>query len=427
MSKFLSYFIVLVALMTISRQLSAVENFYLDAIAFNGKDSSDARIDVYIIVPYEQLTFEDVNGQFVANLELRVQVTDKDKKVIGVQSEQKTIIATNYNSSQGGKAEFVKKFFRFPVQAGTYTVETVLMDKFGTKKYERTREVTAIEFSKYNLSLSGILLLSQIEEVGESYRITPYISDNISQLDGRFFAFFEIYNKNEPKKVKLAYKILKDGKTIDTSRLKEINLKVGTNQNYLYVDVTKLNLIGEYILQIIAYNDKATSNEASNILAITQRSIKNVANELATFLETNTDEAIQMLRYVASDDEIDKMQNAKTEDMKKEMLRQFWSELDPSPGTKFNEAMNEYYERIKYANKQFKALTKGWLSDMGMVYVVLGPPMQVDRESSFGSNIEYRLWRYSGNKTFLFADRNGFGNFRLERPYLFNEKYKYRK
>ena len=134
-----------------------------------------------------------------------------------------------------------------------------------------------------------------------------------------------------------------------------------------------------------------------------------------------------MLRYIATDDEIDKMMKLKSEDLKREKLSLFWKELDPTPNTVYNEAMNEYYQRIKYANEQFKSYTEGWLTDMGMVYVVLGPPNQVERQSSMGNNIEYRLWQYSNNRTFLFADKNGFGNFRLERPYLFNEKYRYRK
>jgi len=124
---------------------------------------------------------------------------------------------------------------------------------------------------------------------------------------------------------------------------------------------------------------------------------------------------------------LDKISKAKTDDLKREKLSLFWKELDPTPNTVYNEAMNEYYQRIKYANEQFKSYTEGWLTDMGMVYVVLGPPIQVEKQSSMGNNVEYRIWQYSGNRTFLFADKNGFGNYRLERPYLFNEKYRYKK
>jgi GWxTD domain-containing protein len=428
MLKYFTYTIVLIiSLLLVSSELQAEENFFLDAIAFGGNDTSEAYIDAYVVIPYQLLTFESTNNKFVANLELRVQVKDKDNKTIGTQKSQKTLVTDSYNSSQGGEAEFVKFYYRFPTKAGTFTVEAELSDKFSSGKYERTREVTAIEFGKYNLSLSGIMLLSQIEEVGSHYKITPYISDNINQLDGHFFAFLEIYNKNEPKTIKLAYKLLKEEKIIFSSKLKEVKLEVGKNQNYFYVDVSELNLIGAYVLQIIAYDSTASDTNSQKVLAITQRSIKNEGDVSASFLEVSTDEAIKMLRYVASSDEIEKMQNAKSEDLKKEMLRMFWKNLDPTPNTRFNEAMNEYYERVKYANKQFKSYTEGWLSDMGMVYIVLGPPMQVEKQSAFGSNVEYRLWRYSSNESFLFADRNGFGNFRLEGPYLFNEKYKYKK
>lgn len=426
----LKQFIVIISVLFIfpfvKSELYCLDNYYLDAIAFDNTDSNDARIDVYIVVPYELLTFENITDKFVANIDLRIQILDKDKKAIGVQKSQKTVTTDTYNSSQGGKAEFAKFYFRFPVNSGTYTVEAELKDKFSSNSFERQREVTVIDFGKYNFSLSGILLLSQIEEIGSRYKITPYVSDDIGLLDNHFFAFFEIYNKNEPKKIKLAYKLLKNGETISTSKLKEVEVPVGTSQNYLYADISNLSLSGEYILQVIAYEGSAEDLDTNKIIAITQRSVKYVDNG-NTYIDNDIDKAIKMLRYVANDKVIEDMENSKTEAIKKEKFNLFWKELDPTPNTKINEAKNEYYERIKYANSQFKSYTEGWLSDMGMVFIVMGPPMQVEKQSTFGNNIEYRLWQYPGNKSFLFADKNGFGNFRLERPYLFNEKYKYKK
>lgn len=410
----------------IKSELYCIDNYYLDAVVFDNADSNNARIDVYVVVPYELLTFENVNDKYVANIDLRIQITDRDNKSVGTQRIQKTIATETYNSSQGAKAEFVKFYYRFPVNPGTYTVSAEVKDKFSSNTYNRQREVTVIDFGKYNFSLSGILLVSQIEEIGNKYKITPYVSDDIGLLDNHFFTFVEIYNKNEPKKIKLAYKLLKNGETVSSSELKEIEVAVGTSQNYLNVDISKLSLSGEYILQVIAYDDSAMGLDSNKILAITQRSIKHEGDG-SSYIDGDIDKAIKMLRYVAKDEVIEDMENAKTDALKKEKFNQFWKELDPTPNTKFNEAMNEYYERIKYANNQFKSYTEGWLTDMGMIFIVLGPPIQIEKQSTFGNNIEYRLWQYSGNKSFLFADKNGFGNFRLERPYLFNEKYKYQK
>ena len=404
---------------------TAKDNYFLDAVVFNSSDSTDGRIDVYIVVPYQLLTFEKVGETFVANIDVDVTITDSDNNKIDYNHAKRTITTADYRQSQGAAGEFYKTYFRFNVPKGTYSVSADIKDDFNGNLYEREREVTVIDFKKFSFSLSGILLLSQIEEVEGKYKITPFISDNIGAINSDFFAFFEIYNENESKKVKLAYRLLKKDEIVQEGELKELEVSVGRNQSFIRVDASKLSLSGEYIVQIVAYDQSVTEHDEKKVLAITQRSIKH-HETLISFLEEDINKAIKMLRYIATDTELDKIANAKTDDLKREKLSLFWKELDPSPNTAYNEAMNEYYQRIKYANEQFKSYTEGWLTDMGMVYVVLGPPIQVEKQSSMGSNIQYRLWQYSGNRTFLFADKNGFGNYRLERPYLFNEKYRYK-
>lgn len=421
------YIIISALLVFFSTQgLLATEDYFLDAIVFDGTDNSDARVDVYVMIPYELLTFENVSEKFVANVDLNLYITDKSNKKIETKHVQKTVEADNYKASQGAKAEFVKYFFKFPLNSGSYTVVCDVTDGFSGNSYERKREISVIEFGKFTLSLSGILLLSQIEEVNGRFKITPYLSDNIGNLEDSFFAFFEVYNKNEQKEIKVSYKLLQNNEVVKESELSGLIVPIGKKQSFLKVETSDLSLSGEYILQIIAYDPSAVEHDDDKVLAITQRSVKH-DESLSYYVDEDIDKAINMLRYIAKDDEIKKMENAPTKEEKKELFYIYWKDKDPSPNTSFNEAMSEYFQRIKYANEQFKSYTDGWLTDMGMVYIVLGPPMQVENQSSFGNNIQYRTWRYSGNRTFLFADKNGFGNYRLERPYLFNEKYRYRK
>lgn len=405
---------------------SAEESYFLDAVVFGSKDSSDARVDVYIVIPYQLLTFETVNDKFVANVELNISILDKDNKKVTYKNLQKTIEAANYNSSQGAKAEFVKFFYQFPLANGTYTIVANVKDGFSSNTFERKREVSVIEFEKFSLSLSGIMLLSQIEEVSGKYKITPFLSDNIGMLNNHFFAFFEVYNKYEEKTIKIGYKLLQNDNTIKESELVQAQIPVGAKQSFLKIDLSDLSLTGEYILQIIAYDESADTPNESKILAITQRSIK-YDESLNFYVDANIDEAIKMMRYVANEKDLDNLKAIKNEAEKKEKFYLYWKEFDPTPNTAFNEAMSEYYQRIKYANDQFKSYTEGWLTDMGMVYIVMGPPQQAEQQETFGNNVQYRLWRYLNNRTFLFADKNGFGNYRLERPYLFNEKYRYKK
>ena len=55
----------------------------------------------------------------------------------------------------------------------------------------------------------------------------------------------------------------------------------------------------------------------------------------------------------------------------------FWARRDPSPGTEYNEFKEEFEGRVRTADKVYAAEKKrGSLTDMGRVFVVLGPPKQ---------------------------------------------------
>ena len=53
-----------------------------------------------------------------------------------------------------------------------------------------------------------------------------------------------------------------------------------------------------------------------------------------------------------------------------------------------------------------------------MIYILFGPPDQVERTNpSMSNSTLYQIWTYNRiNKQFIFKDQNGFGDFRLDSP-----------
>ncbi|RMD93619.1 MAG: GWxTD domain-containing protein, partial [Calditrichaeota bacterium] len=98
---------------------------------------------------------------------------------------------------------------------------------------------------------------------------------------------------------------------------------------------------------------------------------------LASFPDIN--DAIEKLIYIASDKEMKILRSATTKEEKIKEFLKFWQRHDPTPGTFENELMEEYYRRIEFANKHFFGNKEGWRTDMGMVYVKMGPPDYIDR------------------------------------------------
>ncbi|MEJ2493473.1 MAG: GWxTD domain-containing protein, partial [Ignavibacteriaceae bacterium] len=138
------------------------------------------------------------------------------------------------------------------------------------------------------------------------------------------------------------------------------------------------------------------------------------------------DKAITELVYIASPEEIGKMEDGKNEKEKTKRFLEFWKTKDPSPGNEQNEVFEEYYRRVDYSNKNFSQYMDGWRSDRGMVYIILGAPNNIDRHPFEYDSKPYEVWQYYElNRSFVFVDETGFGDYRLTTP-LYGDLFRYR-
>jgi GWxTD domain-containing protein len=137
------------------------------------------------------------------------------------------------------------------------------------------------------------------------------------------------------------------------------------------------------------------------------------------------DESISKMIYIATGKEQDLIEDEKDEQKKKKLFREFWKSKDPTPNTERNEAMEEYYLRIEYANRTFRSAGQGWQSDMGMVYVIFGQPDKAEQVTGYSTTRVYEKWRYFNYGEIIFVDNSGFGDYRLYQPIAITEKYQY--
>jgi GWxTD domain-containing protein len=125
----------------------------------------------------------------------------------------------------------------------------------------------------------------------------------------------------------------------------------------------------------------------------------------------NIDVAINMMRFIVSDSELDRLQRGSTAD-KERKFREYWEQRDPSPDTEFNELMTEYYERIDYAYRNFSTpQTPGYESDQGQAYILYGQPENIERRLPTDQPTQ-EIWEYP-NRTLVFEATSGFGDFVL--------------
>jgi GWxTD domain-containing protein len=75
-----------------------------------------------------------------------------------------------------------------------------------------------------------------------------------------------------------------------------------------------------------------------------------------------------------------------------QFIEKFWLRRDPTPDTKENEFKEEHYRRIAYANEHFASSVQGWQTDRGRIYIVYGPPDEIEDHKA--ENPPRQVWRY---------------------------------
>jgi GWxTD domain-containing protein len=134
------------------------------------------------------------------------------------------------------------------------------------------------------------------------------------------------------------------------------------------------------------------------------------------------EEMLGYLRFFASANRLRALRDA-APDRRAELWADFLRETDPAPHTPEHEALQAYFARIEQANARFRddALSAGWLSDRGMVFVSLGEPdalyeqsLAPGRARTAQTPVRVQTWEYRPLQLQLvFTDQDVQGRFRL--------------
>ena len=121
--------------------------------------------------------------------------------------------------------------------------------------------------------------------------------------------------------------------------------------------------------------------------------------------------------YIISDEERAAFERLTTDEERRHFVEQFWERRNPNPGSAENKFKQEHYRRIAFANRRFgtKAGRPGWQTDRGHIYIVYGPPDEIEAHPKTGDKYAVQAWRYRNAEVFSFVDRTGNGEYQLGR------------
>jgi GWxTD domain-containing protein len=117
----------------------------------------------------------------------------------------------------------------------------------------------------------------------------------------------------------------------------------------------------------------------------------------------------EALAYIAYPSEMEALRRPAPLAERRRRFDEFWGTL--LGGRRLAEAtLRRYYDRVEAANRLFSGHKPGWMTDRGMLYVVLGPPDVVERTPE-GERWHYAYGRPDPERTYAFERVTEYGPF----------------
>ncbi len=423
------YFLIFFLLISIPRIYSQIENsteqisqenrtkFFENLLNFSSGKLNLTRVDAYIQIPYTTVQFVKIDTGFSGNYTITISVFDENKDRLILEKSwtdklfckefSETVLNKNYNLD----------FKSFDLKPGKYSIRTSYYDNNSKAEYP-FETIYSVRDLSGKPAISDIMILQKRTEKSGKNLIRPNVSGNVSTLVDGLPIFYEIYSdKNEP--VKINYQISDNRDKIIFKDEIQRNIDSGKTQIFYTLRDSSFS-VGHYMLEI------RIKNAENHLLTTIERPFFSQWIGLPTSVK-DLDKAINQLVYIASTSQINFIKDGKSKEEKLKRYIAFWKSVNPSPNSDDNVIFNEYYGRIEYANEHFSRYYEGWKTDMGMVFILLGAPSNVDRHPFNIDSKPFEVWQYYNlDASFVFVDETGFGDYRLITP-LTGDLYRFRR
>lgn len=380
------------------------------------KIQSNYQITYLYKIPYSRIQFEKVNDHFESQFELTIEVKNKENKLVKREFVKDKIISYNFDETISNK-KFLENFITLVLTPDTYTFQTIFEDKLTNR--QRPQKPLTIELNDSTKKYSPILVEQKIYQNDNS---TKFIVANFS---GNIPFSKELYNliilsdkfeSNKNYSVKFfqsdSLYLTKNviTKTLGIPKFEKLNgvVTVSFDSSFLLNglilnDVNKNLEEGLYLVKILSDDNKELESFQYDIKWFNK-----------PFSLNDADFALEMISFIESEQSYRNI--FKKSLRSEELLKQYWKTKDPTPNTSFNELMEVFYERVDYAESNFRNLSgvSGAKTDRGRTYIVNGNPDRIDRGVNYDGKIT-ETWYYENPKRiFIFVDKRGDGSFKLE-------------
>ena len=388
-----------------SKGLSNVGRYSL--IEFSRAISEDSiLVTAFVDIPFQSLQFVKKNNSFFASYDVSIVLKDNKGKRIFRKMWADSITTDDYIQTQS-RYRSKKHFSNFKVGKNKYEIESELYDKDTRNKGSKNIKIDFSKLKKNPSLMEPIIIANLKGEWGFDSNEFPITGKRITNIDDGLTLIVSGFIDDAPYEVLAVIEGINEEGEVVISKEEASN---GFFNHRFKLDKGILSRVGLEI--VIRLKQSKKEKDILKKISIYKPGLSGFVN--------NVENSFQQMRYILTNNERKEAKGKKGKALEKVFL-DYWKKRDPSPDTSINELMEEYYIRVNYVNEFFNMSWKeGWETDFGMIYILFGPPDQIQRSNANSTNTAmYQSWYYNRlNKQFVFRDQNGFGDFKLDKPFI---------
>ena len=413
-------------------------NFNIDFASFKYDSVSDY-VEFYYSFPQNQLKLVDENNQMMVEGLLHIEIKNDDTKQDFMDKSWRIPNPVKDSTSYKTQNSLIGAV-GFVIPKGNYTCYAYGADNNDpSQKKDYNFPIKINLYGNKDMIVSDIELASSIKQEGvdkksifykNTLEVVPLPSDIYGQTSPVLYYYSEIYNLD---KVPSLDPVKYEASLFDPhGRKVYLKEKKLTHPLAATVDVGVINIskypTGKYTL-ILSLTD-STRNlgvTSKKDLFVYNPGIKDtttfatsnnqvLSSQFAFLSSEECDNIFDKAQYISSDKEKSQYDKIHTVEGKRDFLYKFWKSKSEESGESHYD-FTTYMDRVRVANEKYKNIgKKGWLTDMGRVYIKYGEPSQVEKYPNSSHTRPYEVWKYDGMEggvVFIFGDLTGFSNYVL--------------
>lgn len=380
---------------------------------------------------------ENEEGDIQADVAIEILIWDLKHNTLIVEDLFSESLIAEDNS-----AIYSQDLFRFSeqyqVKSGEYEIRVTVTDENSGKRIERSSKTDIEDVEQEIVSISEVQIFGKESVAAESAFIPVTTYDVPANLDSLKFMVQVINSTGAPINIRSNLKKFKADTTVAWSmsiqdyprssiRYQGIEyddyevIQTGSrtiNQNgNIFIEYSYGNLkLGNYRLEIFIDGVDGIATEGGREFGLKP--------EFYPAVKT-VKQMAEPMSYIMTDKEFEALMSLQNEDSLKAAIDRFWlSNIKNS--NLAEDVINLFYSRVEEANKQFSNYKEGWKTDLGMIYILFGPPKTVNDVLNNRIIISYTHNLSDPERNFLLnaSDIKGkyfpFDNYILEREYYYH-------